>query len=59
MVSKKLDEAERLYCYKVTTDDNKIIYVVAAEMADAIKKEEEFIGVKACEFVGDGDIADL
>jgi hypothetical protein len=58
-LGKKLNEAEELYCYEVTTDDGEIRYVVAAEMADAIKKTEEFIGVKSCKFVGLGDIADL
>ena len=59
VLGKKLMDAPVLYCYKVITDDDEIYYVVAAEMADAIKKTEEIIGVKSCEYVGLGDIADL
>ena len=58
-LGKKLAEAEELYCYMVITDDDEVWYVVAAEMADAIKKTEEFIGVRECKYVGLGDIADL
>jgi len=59
MCGKKLMEATELYCFKVTLDDGEIRYVVAVSMQDAITHEEEIMGVKSCEFVGKGAIADV
>jgi hypothetical protein len=59
MCGKKLMEATELYCYKVVTDDDEVRYVVAADMQDAITHSEEIMGVKSCEYIGLGSIADV
>lgn len=59
MCSKKIMEASELFCFKVTGDDGTFRYVVAVSMQDAITHESEIQGVKSCEYVGLGAIADV
>lgn len=59
MCGKKLMESTELYCYKVTGDDGEVRYIVAVSAQDAITHSEEIQGVKICEYVGLGGIADV
>jgi hypothetical protein len=59
MCGKRLTDASELFCYKCTLDDGDVYYVTAVSMQDAISHEEEIMGVKLCEYIGKGAIADV
>jgi hypothetical protein len=56
MCCKRIEEAFDLYCYKVTWEDNSVVYYIDETMHDAARSANEIMTVKSIEEIGKGMI---
>ena len=56
MCIERIEESAELFCFKVTYDDNSVVYYVDTSMGDAANSAEEICGVKNIEYIGKGAI---